>query len=147
MHRNCLLCPAAVRSAAFKPLAEVVGASSQPLLDEAAAIGALASKLAPMVQRAKQLQQEQDHPVAAALTAAASAAAVDAPSSRRRTGGKGGRGDAAAAAAGGSGGKAGSGSDAGEGVEQQVRGMMLEAGASLQQLRELNAALGANGAH
>lgn len=135
----CDVSTTAVRSAAFKPLADVVNASSQPLLEEAAAIGALASKLAPMVQRAQQLQQEQehDHPIAAALAAAAAAAAADAPSSRRRTGGKGGKGAAAA------GPDSGGSQDVGEGVEQQVRAMMLQAGASLEQLRGLNANLGA----
>lgn len=138
-----MLLPAAVRSAAFKPLADVVNASSQPLLDEAAAIGALASKLAPMVQRAQQLQQEQrpDHPIAAALAAAAAGAAADAPSTRRRTGGKGAKGDGAAGADVGGGGQ-----NVGEGVEQQVRQMMLQTGASLEQLQGLNASLGGDGA-
>lgn len=119
----------------------MVNANSQPLLDEAAAIGALASKLQPMVQRAQQLQQEQEHPVAAALAAAA-AATAGAPSTaggRRRTGGKGAKSDAAAAAA------AGADKDVAEAVEQQVRQMMVETGASLQQLQQLNATLGASG--
>jgi hypothetical protein len=139
-----LCCAAVVRSAAFKPLVDVVTAHSQPLLEEAAAIGVLASKLQPMVQRAQQLQQEREHPIAAALAAAAASAAAGAPSaggSRRRTGGKGGSaaGEAAAAAAAGE-------RDVGEAdVEQQVRQMMAEAGASLQQLRQFNATLGAAG--
>jgi hypothetical protein len=140
-HGMCLPnLPAVVRSAAFKPLADVVNANSQPLLDEASSIGALASKLQPMVERAQQLQQEQEHPVAVALAAAA-AAAAGAPStagSRRRTGGKGAKGDVAAAGADG-------GRDVAEGVEQQVRQMMVETGASLQQLKQLNATLGAAG--
>jgi hypothetical protein len=96
-----------------------------------------------MVQRAQQLQQkEQEHPVAAALAAAAAAAAAaDAPSSRRRAGARGAKGEAAAAGVG----RPDSGQDVAEGVEQQVRQMMLEAGASLQQLKELNTALGASG--
>lgn len=137
-----LCCVAVVRSAAFKPIVDVVTAHSQPLLEEAAAIGVLASKLQPMVQRSQQLQQEREHPIAAALAAAASAAA-GAPSaggSRRRTGGKGAStaGEAAAAAA--------AERDVCDGdVEQQVRQMMAEAGASLQQLRQFNATLGAAG--
>jgi hypothetical protein len=139
-HGMCLPnLPAVVRSAAFKPLADVVNANSQPLLDEASAIGALASKLQPMAERAQQLQQERDNPVAVALAAAAAAAAAGAPSttgSRRRTGGKGAKGDVAADAPDG-------GRDVVEGVEQQVRQMMGETGASLQQLKQLIATLGA----
>jgi hypothetical protein len=143
-----LLLPCAVlRAAAFKPLTEVVSANSQPLLDEAAAIGALASKLQPMVARAQQLQQERDHPVAAALAAAAasSAAAPSTTQGRRRTGGKAG---AAAAGKGGAGAVGGAERDvvAAEGVEQQVRQVMAETGASLQQLQQLHAALGVQAA-
>lgn len=94
-----------------------------------------------MVARAQQLQQEQNHPVAAALAAAAAASSAAAPSTtrgRRRTGGKGAapRGDAGAVSA---------ERDvvAAEGVEQQVRQVMAETGASLQQLQLLHAALGA----
>lgn len=128
-----------VRSAAFKPLADVISANSQPLLEEAAAIGALAQKLQPMVQRAQQLQQERGHPVSAALAGAASAAAGVGVSSRRRAGGK--AAGAAADAAAGDGGK-----DAAGDVEQQVRQLMAETGASLQQLQQLNSTLSSAGA-
>lgn len=129
-----------MRAAAFKPLTEVVSTNSQPLLDEAAAIGALASKLQPMVARAQQLQQERNHPVAAALAAAAAASSAAAPSTtqgRRRTGGKG------AAPRGGAGAVGAERDVASEGVEQQVRQVMAETGASLQQLQQLHVALGA----
>jgi hypothetical protein len=141
-----------MRAAAFKPLAEVVNANSQPLLEEAAAIGALVSKLQPMMQRAQQLQQGREHPIAAALAAAAASAggggsggAASAAASRRRTGGKAAaaKGDAAAAAAaaGVAAASDAGGADVAQGVEQQVRQMKAEAGASLQQLQQLNSAL------
>lgn len=147
LHVDRDLSKAVLRAAAFKPLTEVVSANSQPLLDEAAAIGALASKLQPMVARAQQLQQERDHPVAAALAAAAasSAAAPSTTQGRRRTGGK--AGAAVAAGKGGAGAVGGAERDvAAEGVEQQVRQVMAETGASLQQLQQLHAALGVQAA-
>lgn len=131
------------RSAAFKPVAEVVTANSQPLLEEAAAIGALAAKLQPMVQRAQQLQQEREHPVAAALAAAAAAAAGAGAgagaSSRRRTPAGGSKAEDNAGADGGKDVAAA----AADGVEQGVRKMMAEAGASLHQLKQFNVVLGA----
>lgn len=133
-----LLC-AVVRSAAFKPLADVVSTNSQPLLEEAAAIGALAQKLQPMVQRAQQLQQERGHPVSTALAGAASAAGAGV-SGRRRAGGKAAGGAAADAAAG------DVGKDAAGDVEQQVRQLMAETGASLQQLKQMNSTLSSAGA-
>jgi hypothetical protein len=94
-----------------------VTASSQPLLEEAAAITALSAKLQPMMQRAQQLQADWDTPLACGA-----ARGVTGGADARR----GGRGGAAAGVG---------------GVEQHVRQMMTESGTSLSALSALNASL------